>query len=211
MFVKAEAVLIAGWNFNALSVEVASGFGTGGVPALIAADHGQGQLDLTSWSGLVDDFVGSTSNLVPGDVPGKALTLVNGGFSPDVGSILFRFSTLGMENPYVIFASQRTASGYSTGLWEWSANGSVFTLMEGVNTAIGAPNVITTVDFSTVDELDDASFVTLRYTLLGASISGINRIDNLQIHAVPETSAAVLGALGLLAGCRRRRGRDGER
>ena len=211
---NAGAALIAYWNFNGLLITTASNPGSGGVPTSISADSGTGTVGLSGWGGTVDDFAGSTINALNSNPSEESLSLIAGGPSggpyPGNGTyITINFSMTGYENPVVTFATRGTSTGFDTGTWSWSANGTNFTPIAGVNTATRSTSfALATVDLSTLNILDRVSNVTLRYTLSGAtSNSGNNRIDNIQVNAtaVPETSAALLGALGVLGMLRRRR------
>ena len=62
-----NAVLIAAWNFNSLSIASAAAPGSGGVPTSISANSGTGTVGLSTWTGLVEDFGGSTINAVGSD------------------------------------------------------------------------------------------------------------------------------------------------
>lgn len=199
-----NAALVAYWNFNGLSITTASAPGAGGVPTTIAADSGAGTVGLTTWTGLVDDFGGSTINGLNADPVEESLSLIsnagNGTF------ITISFSMTGLENPAVSFATRGTSTGYDSGIWSWSIDGTNFTPVSGNTATRNTTFALTSVDFSAVDDLDGAAAVTLRYTLAGAtSASGNNRIDNLQINTVPEPAATLLGAFGLIGLLRRRR------
>jgi hypothetical protein len=202
---SSQAALVAYWNFNGLSITTASAPGAGGVPTSIPADSGTGTVGLSTWTGLVDDFGGSTINVLNADPTEESLSLVsnagNGSF------ITISFSMTGLENPVVSFATRGTSTGYDSGTWSWSIDGTNFTPVSGNTARRDTTFALASVDFSTVDDLDGAASVTLRYTLAGAtSTTGNNRIDNLQINTVPEPAAALLGALGFIGLLRRRRG-----
>lgn len=216
----AQAGLIAYWNFNSLNIATASAPGAGGVPTSIAATSGTGSLNLATWGGLVDDFAGSTLNALNGDPAEESLSLVVGGTSaPFPGNnsfITFSTSLTGNENPILSFATRGTTTGFNSGVWSWSLNGSSFTVIPGVNTATTSTTFATTsVDLSSINALDNAATVFFRYTLSGGTgSSGNNRIDNFQINAsqitaVPEpTSMALVGvalAGGLLRTYRRKK------
>ncbi len=202
---QSEAALVAYWNFNGLSIATASAPGSGGVPTTISADQGSGTIGLSPWTGLVDDFAGSTINALNSDPTEESLSLVssagNGSF------ITISFSMTGLEDPVVTFATRGSSTGFTTGTWSWSTDGVSFTPVAGNTATTSTTYGLATVDLSAVNALDMATSVFLRYTLSGATnISGNNRIDNMQINAVPEPSgAAILGSIGMLGLLRRRR------
>lgn len=207
-----RAALVAYWNFNGLSIVIAGTPGTGTVPATIEASQGAGRLGLSGYGGLVDDFPGSILNVIGPDPAGASLTLIPGGTSggsyPGNGTfITVQFSMTGRQNPIVSFDTRGTSIGYNSGAWAWSINGTDFTDIVGSNTATRSLNYTTaSLDLSAIDLLDDASTVILRYTLSGAeSPLSNNRIDNLQINAVPEPAVGLGAGLGLLGLLRRRR------
>jgi hypothetical protein len=206
------AALVAYWNFNGLVIATAGAPGTGTVPTSIDADLGSGTVGLSTWGGTVDDFTGSTLNVIAPDASGASLSLVASGPTggPYPGNdtfITISFSMAGFEDPVVTFDTRGTSTGFDNSLWSWSTNGVDFTPVAGVSTATRTTSFATAmVDLSDVDELDGAPTVVLRYALSGAtSGSGNNRIDNLQVNAIPEPSVALLGALGALGLLRRRR------
>lgn len=199
----ANAALIAYWNFNDLSIATASAPGAGGVPTSINASQGTGTLDLSSWGGTVDDFTGSTINVRGSDPAEESLSLISNAGNGTY--IQISFSMTGFTSLDVTFATRGTSTGFSTGQWSWSTDGSSFTDF-GPNTATTsttfalAPTVSTTA-------LDDAATAYLRYTLNGASsTTGNNRIENLQLRAIPEPGTlGVLMAAGAALAIRRRR------
>ncbi len=197
----AQASLVAYWNFNELSISTASVPGSGGVPLTIAANSGSGTLSLAGWAGTVDDFAGTTLNALFGDPAEESLSLISGGPSggpyPGNGSyIQLSFSMTGLQSLEISFATRGTSTGFDTGQWSWSTDGITFTNF-GPNTAT-RNTTFEVVQFST-SALDNAATAFLRYTLSGATgNSGNNRIDNLQLNAVPEP-AAIAALLGLAA------------
>jgi len=198
-----DAALVAYWNFNGLSIASPAAPGTGDVPASIAADMGSGTVGLAGWNGTVDDFGGSTVNAISPDGAGVSLSLIttagNGSF------ITLSFPMIGRENPILSFATQGTASGYTSNQVAYSTDGVSYTDF-GVPYVPAGSFALQTFDFSSIDALDGDSSVFLKITFTGAtSGSGNNRIDNLQINAVPEPSAALVTAFGLLGLLRRRR------
>jgi hypothetical protein len=209
---RADAALIAYWNFNTLSIATASPPGSGGVPLTIGASSGTGSLSLAAWGGNVDDFGGTTLNALFGDAAEESLSLISAGPSggpfPGNGSYIeISFSMAGFQAIDISMASRGTSTGFNTGQWSYSTDGTTFTNF-GSNTGTTSTSFAVVNPGSTTG-LDNAATAYLRYTLSGAtSNSGNNRIDNLQINAiaVPEPTAMLLvGSLAGLIGFKRRR------
>ncbi len=183
------ADLVAYWNFNSLSIATASVVSSGGVPTSITTNQGAGTLSLTGFTGLVDDFGGSTINAVSPDAAGASLSLVAGGtaapFPGNGGLVELSLNLADFADPIVTFATRGTSTGFNTGTWSYSTDGVNFTTIAGVNTAsVSTTFALATVDLSAFNVLDGASNVKLRYTVSGAtSNTGNNRIDNLQVNA----------------------------
>lgn len=185
---NAHADLIAHWNFNSLSITTASAPGVGGVPTSIASDSGSATLSLTGWTGLVDDFGGSTLNAQFGDPAEESLSLVSN--AGNGSYIQLSFSMAGYTDLEVAFATRGTSTGYSTGQWSFSTDGVNFT-------NFGASTATTSTTFAVASvsttALDNEATAFLRYTLSGAtSTTGNNRIDNLTLTAVPEPGSALV-------------------
>jgi endonuclease I len=158
--------LPASWNFDA-----GAPFGNP-----LPADTGNATLDFSGWRGTVTSFTGTS---------GQALALVDAAGNDSF--VQLAFSMLNLRALSVTFATRGTSTGFSTGTWSWSTDGSVFTALTGINTATtGTSFVNRTVDFSGVTTLNNAPSVFLRYTLTGAtSSSGNNRLDDLRLSATP--------------------------
>jgi hypothetical protein len=208
--VSADAALVAYWNFNGLSISSASTPGSGGVPTNIPADSGAGTVSLSSWLGTVDDFAGTTINNSGATVAGAALSLIASGgtagpYPGNGSSITISFPMTDLENPVLTLATQRTPTGFGANQVAYSTDGSNYTNFGASYTP--AANFASQIwDFSAIDALDRAASVFLKITFGGAtSNTGNNRIDNIQINAVPEIASGLLGALGLLGILRRRR------
>lgn len=142
----------------------------------LPADTGGALLRLDEWKGAVTSFSGVT---------GDALALV--GSEGNGSSLLLSLSLTGRRDLTVTFQTRGTSTGFNTGTWAWSTDGTAFTPVPNVNTATtGTSFVSRTVDFSSFTALTNAPLVTLRYTLSGAtSTSGNNRLDNLTVSATP--------------------------
>ncbi|RFC44438.1 MAG: Endonuclease I [Verrucomicrobia bacterium] len=181
--VQAQTETVAYWNFNSLSIAAASAPGSGGVPTSITANLGTGTLSLTGWTGLVDDFGGSTINAVGTDPAEESLSLVS---STGNGSYIeLQLNLADYADPILTFVTRGTSSGYTTGTWSYSVGGGSFTNVTGVNTATTSTTfALATVDLTAINAVDGQANVRLRYTVSGATTtSGNNRIDNLVVAA----------------------------
>jgi MYXO-CTERM domain-containing protein len=127
--------------------------------------------------------------------------------------MVFKFSMAGFSNLSVSYATQRSSTGFTSQVLEYSVDGVNWSSI-GANTSIQSsfsalsnPPGVATV-FSGISGLDGAAVAYVRMTLTGATnASGNNRFDNFVFSAdnVPAPGAmALLGVAGLL-GARRRR------
>lgn len=179
----ALADTVAYWNFNSLSIATASAPGAGGVPTSITANQGTGTVSLTGWTGLVDDFGGSTINAISPDASGASLSLVSNAGNNSFIELQLNLADFG--DPIITFATRGTSSGFNSGVWSYSVAGGAFTTISGVNTATTSTTfALATVDLSAINAVDGQANVRLRYTLSGATnATGNNRIDNIQVNA----------------------------
>lgn len=159
-------VLPAAWRFDA------------GAPFAnpLPAETGNALLSFSPWTGTITSFSGVT---------GDALALV--GSDGNGSSILISLSMAGQRDLAVNFQTRGTATGFNSGTWAWSTDGATFTALPGTNTATTGTNFgARAADFSSITALNNATNVTLRYTLSGAtSAAGNNRIDDLVVTAAP--------------------------
>ncbi len=171
--------VIASWNFNNAPNATAPRWNP-----TIAPSAGAGEVRLGGWSGPAN--TGGTS---PGTndaftgVTGNSLSLIGtGGNGRSLDVVV---STSGWAAMSATLFTRGTGTGYNTGTWSWSADGTTFTTIAGLNTASIATSFQTTplaVDLTTIGALNNLSTITLRYTLTGATSStGNNRIDDLSI------------------------------
>jgi hypothetical protein len=220
----ANADLVAYWNFNNLTAGA-----TGVAPSNVnqtsySPTTGAGALDLVGWTSRggasapwgITNFAGSAINAISPDVAGQALAL-EGGISSTPGApvlnnnakLIMAFNLSGFIDPVLTFASRNTSTGFNNNTVEWSIDGTNYNSFGSysLNTTFASKSF----DFSTVNQLDNASSVFIRINFLNASgASGNNRIDNIQLNAtaVPEPTSAGLLALTGVAGLAFRRRRS---
>lgn len=174
------------WHFNKLSLP----------GSIIPADIGTASIDTSSWGGTVEPGAGALFdiNRVGITPAGTALQLTNG-IGGNGTYIDVSLSMSGYQDLAASFVSQRYlhkqgGGGFDSGTWSYSTDGLNFTTVDGVNTSpptlVEGWSSLFVVDLSSIDAIDNAPSVTLRYTLSGAK--GEDRfttIDNLQLNATP--------------------------
>ena len=230
-----SAGMIAQWDFQTTTNGGTALLAAPATPKLLVANFGTGSLYLNGTNGSSDFFEpangsinteinafgGTTLNATGGmsivTTSPAALAIVGGAASVPAGtfgangkSMVFRFSMSGLSNLSVSYAVQRTASGFTTQQWDYSADGTTWSSAAtitgiGASFAGGTTNVAATLGVAS--GLNNAANAYMRVTFTGASSStGNNRMDNFQFNAdaIPAPGAAALiGLAGLVA--RRRR------
>jgi hypothetical protein len=210
---NAGGAVVAYWNFNSLTTSTNNGTsyaatsGSGTITVGVAASDQAGS------NRGINSFGGTTNNVLNSDPAGQALT-VQGGASESATPVQNNGATLtievdltGMEDVIVSYATQKTNTGFNSNQFSYSTDGIGYTSVGSVYD-LTTSFALKTFNLSSYSVLDNDSTVYFRITFNGAtSNAGNNRIDNIQINAtaVPETSAALLGALGVLGLLRRRR------
>lgn len=197
-----ETMLLASWNFN-------------DGDALEAVSHGvhanDAALDLSEFTSGVENFAGSTLNLVGSDAPGGSLSIQGGaGLENNGKSATFIVPMTGYEDLVLTYATRGTSTGFSEQVWLWSTDGVAFTEFQTMTGTTSTTYNVRTIILPM--DLDDQERAWLRVSFNGATASaGNNRIDNVQFNATPipepSTYAAMLGLAGLIGAlaCRHRR------
>jgi hypothetical protein len=213
--------LIGGWDFQTTATGGTALNPTGlAQPTVFNANFGSGTLFLdgtqgsSSWISSdttdrqLNAFDGTLTNAGPGfstatNAP-AALAFVNqtanGNFA------VFKFDLSSVVDPIRIsLAAVRSLAGFTSQTWEWSTNGTdyslISTLTAGVTGTIkqsfADTGVVSLPEFS---DLSGAPEAYVRITFAGATAAGGNhRVDNIQFNAVPEPSTYALLSLGALA------------
>jgi hypothetical protein len=234
-----HAALIAGWDFQTI--------GSGGTaaevqpksPRVYNANLGYGTIYLDGTNGSSDwlvsneitGFAGTTVNagseFSTTTTGAAALALLGGsGNSANGNSIVFRFSMAGYEELEISLAAQRTLTGFSSQVWEYSVDGAYYqmigTLVSGssLGTITGSFSGSGVLGFSPFSGLSNVEEAFVRVTFDGATSStGNNRLDNIRfsateinlVTAVPEPNCVGLGAFILLVRACTRRSRSNQK
>ncbi|MFA9556864.1 immunoglobulin-like domain-containing protein [Evansella sp. AB-rgal1] len=164
--------LIGYWNFNSsgFSNDLTSG-GT--------LESNQGIALLRTNFTSISEFAGTTINVLGDDQSGGSLSLIgnanNGNF------VELEFSSLGLEDIMISFATRGTGTGFDEHQWKYSLDGESY-IEFGENTARRETS-FQLKTLSLPSEVNDVGPIFVRVYLNGAtSTSGNNRIDNLQIN-----------------------------
>ena len=225
-------VLVAGWDFQTTTTGGTAIAASPATSKIYTANFGSGTLYFDGSNGSsnwfvpasgstnteLNAFVGSNANtlasdgtlLSSGTSGAAALAVVGGGtstnFAANGKSAVFVFSMVDKINLSISLSAQRTSTGFTNQLWEYSANGgstwgNIGSFIGGttagtIQSSFSNTGVLSFAAFSALDGVSDAR---LRVTFTGASnSSGNNRLDNIQLNAVavPEPSSGALLVLG---------------
>ena len=196
--------LIAGWDFQTTTSGGTAIAAAPNSPKVYVANIGTGTLYLDGTNGSstwitattgneVTAFGGTALNAGTGfsaTTTSPACLALIGGASPYTANgkfMVFKFSMTGKSNLIVSYATQKTTTGFSSQVWEYSTNGTTWTAAQTIST-IPAAFAVTTL--TTITGLDNASTAYLRLSLTGATATaGNNRIDNIQLNASSSSSS----------------------
>jgi len=217
--------LVAGWDFQttttggtALSAQDAA------QPTLFNANFGSGTLYLngsegsSSWVSTnttareLNAFAGTSVNASNGlsttTTSPAALAVLNTTANSKIA--VFKFSLTGFQDLSLSYAAQRTASGFTSNVWEWSTDGLTYnpigTISSGSTAGTIAAGFATSgvLGFNNITGLNNAATAYVRVTFSGATTgTGNNRLDNFRFTAstfVPSSLAASWYGDGVTAG-----------
>jgi hypothetical protein len=189
--------LIAGWDFQTTTTGGTAVLAAPNTPKVFNSNFGSGTIYFDGTNNSSNWFVGATNS----ELSAFTGTAVNAGAgfsttttSPACLAILggsanvangkfgvFSFSMTGYINLEISYASQRTTTGFNTHIWEYSTNGTTWSLL---NTVTTIPSSFGIISLPTTTGLDGAATAYLRFSATGATASsGNNRLDNIQLKA----------------------------
>ncbi len=208
-----SAQLIAGWDFQTTSNGGTAITAAPGTPQVLVANFGtgtaylDGQFGSSTWASTVSTpqltaFAGTATNAATWGfstttTSPAALALANN--TANGFAVTFQFaSAVSFTNIQLSYATQRTASGFTSQVWEYSTNASAWTgfFTNAPATSFALSGVVTS---PIIAGLNGATNGFLRLTVTGATNStGNNRVDNVAIASIPEpTTVALLALTGL--------------
>ena len=218
---SARADLLAGWNFNNSTAGAGGAAGvfnaTGTVevynasnktlsPASYGAVASSSTVDFNGLAGAMGGaannnwgtFTGDVTNQInTSDAAGGALAVIGSGNNGKYAT--FKTSTIGYSDVVLSYATRGTATGFNTQSWAYSTDGTNYTQFSDITGRNVTSWSTQTVDFSSIDALDNQSDVYFRLSYSGAtSTSGNNRLDNVQFNAtaIPEPCTLIVLAMG---------------
>ena len=215
---KAQEI-IAGWDFQTTTTGGTAVVASPNTQTIFSANVGSGTLYLngsegsSAWTSATElsAFGGTATNAVNGlstvTTSPSALALLGGtGNAANGKSISFKFSMTGKKDLQISFAGQRTATGFTTQVWEYSANGTTWspvgTISSGTTTGTMTTSFANSgvLSLPTITGLDTAATAYVRVTFSGATAaSGNSRIDNFRFMATtfsaPTTPSAPVVAV----------------
>jgi hypothetical protein len=224
-------VLVAGWDFQTTTTGGTAVAASPATPKIYTANFGAGTLYFDGSNGSSNWFVpvagsssteltastGSNVNRLASDgtllsqerTGTSALAVVGGagGTAANGKSAVFAFSMAGKEDLSISLSARRTGTGFSTQLWQYSADGgntwgNIGSFIGGttagtIQDSFAKSGILSFGPFGPLSALDGVSDARLRVTFTGASTTtGYNLLDNIQLNAVPEPSSGALLVLG---------------
>lgn len=215
----ASADLIAAWDFQTTTSGGTSITNAPNTPKVINANFGTGTMYLDGSYGS-SSWVTNTSGYELTAFGGSTVNTSNGLSTVTTGSsglallastangksTVLAFSMTGFQGLSLTYSTQRSATGFTNQMWEYSTDAANWSLIGNVGSGTSAGTIASSyntsgvIGFYDVSGLDNASTAYLRLTVTG-STGGNNRLDNIQLNAttiVPEPASFSLLMLGLL-------------
>ncbi len=187
--------LIAGWDFQtAPGTAVVAPPNT---PVLFNSNVGSGVLYLNGTNGAsswlqateLSGFTGTNMNgggatgLSTTTTSPACLAILGGAATPTANgkSMVFKVNMSAYQNLIISYATQKTATGFSSQVWEYSTNGTTWVTIATVSTI---PTSFAVQTLTSVTGLNGISNAFVRLTVTGATnATGNNRLDNIQFNA----------------------------
>ncbi len=187
--------LIAGWDFQtAPGTAVVAPPNT---PVLFNSNVGSGVLYLNGTNGAsswlqateLSGFTGTNMNgggatgLSTTTTSPACLAILGGAATPTANgkSMVFKVNMSAYQNLIISYATQKTATGFSSQVWEYSTNGTTWVAIATVSTI---PTSFAVQTLTSVTGLNGISNAFVRLTVTGATnATGNNRLDNIQFNA----------------------------
>jgi hypothetical protein len=204
--------VIGGWDFQTTTTGGTAVAASPATQKLFNANVGAGTLHLDGTNGSSDWYVPSTGSTgtelnafggaSTGSVDGlssvtsgqASLALVGGKAPPATAgptangkSIVFKFSMADKVGLNVQYATQRSSTGFTSQVWDWSSDGATWNTLATVSDAPGNFGLRT---LPVTSALDGLATGYLRCTFSGATAeTGNNRVDNVLLKStgVPTT------------------------
>jgi hypothetical protein len=198
--------LVAGWDFQTTTTGGTAVLASPNTQVVFNANVGSGALYLnglegsSSWASATElnAFTGTAINAANGlsttTTSGAVAVLGGTGNAANGKSISFKFSMTGKKDLQISFAAQRTTTGFTSLVWEWSANGTTWSPIGTINSGTTAGTLASSfatsgvLSLPTVTGLNRATTAYVRATFSGATAaSGNVRLDNFRFMASADS------------------------
>ncbi len=204
--------LLAGWDFQTTTNGGTAMLAAPNTPNVIQANVGNGTLYLNGTNGSsiwttatsgnqLSSFSGTALNAASGfsTLTTGAACLALANTTANGKSMVFALNMSGYVNMVVSYATQRTSSGFTSQLWEYSTDGSNWLHAQTVSTIPTSFGVQT---LSPITALNNTTTAWLKVTFTGATTAGgNNRLDNIQFNvsssAPVVTNGTATGTVGM--------------
>jgi len=200
------STILAAWDFQTTGTGGTAALASPTTPTVFSANVGTGTIyldgtngssswlqatELNSFTGTALNAGGSTGLSTVVTEP-ACLALVNS--TANGKSIVLKFNMASYQNLVVSYAHRKSNTGFNSQLWETSTNGTTWTTAQTITSATTSFAVQT---LNTITALNGAANAYLRITFTGCtSLSGNNRLDNIQLNATANAPGAIVTLTG---------------